>query len=372
LKSSTQINEFYDEKKLDIFATDMLTRTFSYYYFEKKWKKLKALDTIKRVITLQFEDKFNFFISRIFANYLKRVRFDRYYNNQEELFKIVNNIIEELPKDDFVSIDNILRYCKYRDMRFHFGYSHKTGEYYVEGNDDIVYNVGYNYYLIFFDPIIKAVFFYLGAMGLFELKYDKPTSENENVKAKNQDYLSVWDSLRYIKFTGLGKYIFGLTKSYTPKKVAKKESKIKFDEYKPIITVDKSNTIILTKLESYCDKYDEDRYILSYNKIFKDCKNYKLLELKIENFYKQIESKPPKVFCDFFDNIKLEANLLKRDLKQVVINLKNNKRLLNLFMTNKKLQELIIKAQGYRIIVEKANIPKLTKIVKDNGFFIDF
>jgi len=41
-------------------------------------------------------------------------------------------------------------------------------------------------------------------------------------------------------------------------------------------------------------------------------------------------------------------------------------------MNNHKLQELFIKAEGYRIIVLKENIPKVTKIVKDNGFFVEF
>jgi hypothetical protein len=41
-------------------------------------------------------------------------------------------------------------------------------------------------------------------------------------------------------------------------------------------------------------------------------------------------------------------------------------------MNNRKLQELIIKAEGYRIIVLKNDIPKVTKIAKDNGFFIEF
>ena len=67
-----------------------------------------------------------------------------------------------------------------------------------------------------------------------------------------------------------------------------------------------------------------------------------------------------------------ESNLLKRNLKQIVIELEDNKRLLNLFMTNQKLQKLFIKAEGYRIIVLKDDISKVTKIVEDNGFFVEF
>ena len=67
-----------------------------------------------------------------------------------------------------------------------------------------------------------------------------------------------------------------------------------------------------------------------------------------------------------------ESNLMNQNLKQIVIELKDNKRLLNLFMTNQKLQKLFIKAEGYRIIVSKDDISKVTKIVEDNGFFVEF
>jgi hypothetical protein len=41
-------------------------------------------------------------------------------------------------------------------------------------------------------------------------------------------------------------------------------------------------------------------------------------------------------------------------------------------MTNQNLQKLFIKAEGYRIIVLKDDISKVTKIAKDNGFFVEF
>ncbi len=193
-----------------------------------------------------------------------------------------------------------------------------------------------------------------------------------NKRAKGVDYISVWDGLKYIKLTPLGQYIFGFSKTYAPKEIKKSKSQLKFDEYKPIITVEPTDVISLTKIEQFTEKYDTNRYILSYNKIFKDCKSYKMVNIKIDSFYSQIEANPPQIFKVFFDNIKDRANRLKRDLKQVVIDLDNNSELLNLFMTNKKLQDIIIKAQGYRIIVEKNNMAKLTKILKDNGFFVDF
>jgi hypothetical protein len=120
------------------------------------------------------------------------------------------------------------------------------------------------------------------------------------------------------------------------------------------------------------DKLDNNRYILNYSKLFRGCDNLKALKLKIDSFYTKIEKSPPKVFIEFFDKALKNSNLMKKNLKQVVIELEENRELLNLFLSNHKLQELIIKAEGYRIIVLNHDIAKVTKIVKDNGFFVEF
>jgi len=377
LKNSTGITEFYGEKKLDSFATDMLTRSFSYYYWTAKKFKGTELESLKDFVQSQMDDKFHFFISRIFASHLKKVRYDSFYSSQRELFDVLKIIMADMPKDGWIGIQNIVKYCNYRDMKFDFESAYKTNNYNIKCDvldDETITDTFYvanNYNVLFFEPIIKASFFYLASLGLFELKYNNPISPYMIV-AKGKEYISTWDSLHYVKMTELGKYVFGLVESYEQEIIEKKSTELKFDEYKPIITVDEKDTITQAKLEPYTDKYDKNRYILSYAKIFRDCKNTKALEIKIDGFYKQIESNPPQVFKDFFDEIKENQNLLKKDTKQVVIELNNNKKLLNLFMKNKKLQELVIKAQGFRVIVLKDDMAKLTKIVKDNGFFVEF
>ena len=370
LKTSSGVNEFYSEKKLDSFASDMLTRSFSYYYWASKKFKSSELESLKDFVTDKFEDKFYFFITRILASHLKKVRYDHHYSKELGLFHTLKTIILDLPLDSWVSIENILKYSKYRELKFHLEYQGKTDNYTLDV-DDGYYSCESNYTPLFFEPVLKGAFFYLASLGVVEIKYDEPTSDS-NIMAKGKEYISVWDGLKYIKLTELGKYIFGFTKKYEQKSIKKITTKLKFDEYKPIITLNSQDTITQAKLEPFTDKYDENRYILSYAKIFRDCKNKKVLDIKIDNFYKQIEPNPPQIFKDFFQQIKLDSNMIKRDLSQVVIELKNNKKLLNLFLKNKKLQELVIKAEGYRVIVSKNNIPKLTKIVKDNGFFIEF
>lgn len=379
LKQTSGIEEFYSEKKLNSLATDMLTRSFANYYWKNRHKfEQPQYNAIKHFLLAEFGGHFDFMISRIFLSHLKKVRYDSYYQDDTEIFDTIKWIVSQMPQENYVSMKNILEFCKYREIEIDIDASNKRYDYVMDcdiitenGKITETLRVGYYYDILMFEPLLKAAFFYLGAFGLFELEYEEPYSLY-TITAKDKEYISHWDGLEYVKLTELGKYVFGLRKDYEYKKETKRVAKIKFDEYKPIITVDKSDIITQAKLESFADKYDTNRYILSYTKLFKDVKSKKALEMKIESFYKQIGQKPPKVFDDFFDEVRANANLLKRNLKQVVIELQNNKKLLHFLMHNKKIQELITKAEGYRIIVAKENIPKLTKILKENGFFVDF
>lgn len=369
LKASTGIEEFYTDKKSNTLATDMLTRSFSFFYWQQKKFESTLLESLHRFIALQFDNQLEFFISRIFASHLKKVRFDFYYTSQRDIFDIIKIIVNDLIGKDWVKVENILNFCKYRDLYFHLESSAKTDTYYMKTNDDEIAADKY-YFEIFYEPLLKAGLFYLGALGILELKYDNPKSPC-NITAQNLPYISVWDSLKYVKLTNLGLYTLGVNETYEVKEIKKKTSNIKFDEFKPMITVDKTDTITIAKIEPYTEKQD-DKYILSYSKIFKDCTNYKTLVAKIDAFYKLFDTELPKVFDEYFNEIKQNANMLKKEPKLITIELQNNKKLLHLFMSNKKLQELTIKASGYRVIVSKDDITKLTKIVKENGFFIEF
>jgi hypothetical protein len=370
LKDATELNEFYTQDGMNLFALDMSIRSLKYYHDKFKFQSSES-ETLKQLVKYQLENRLDFTISKMFVSHLRGVRFTK-DATQHRLFNLARGIISEMPKDDWVSFDNIISHVKIKDIPLDFEYSYKTKEYTIDTDRKTV-SVNDNIDELFNKPILKALFFYFGALGLMELMYDKPISFSKSITTKRKPYLSVWDGLKYVRFTELGKYVFGFSKTYTAKNIViKKAPDLKFDEFKPIISVDKKNIVAIAKLKLFAENFDNNRYILTHNKFFKDCTSLHALRLKIDSFYNKIEKNPPKVFVDFFNNMIKESNLMNQNLKQIVIELKDNKRLLNLFMTNQNLQKLFIKAEGYRIIVLKNDIPKVTKIAKDNGFFVEF
>ncbi len=378
IKNTTTHNDFYKTSKIDNLAIDMLVRSFYFYNMDKNVSKIDGLERLKKFIFLQFADRLSYSISRVFFSHLKKVKYDPYSNNEKKIFSLLKEIIKAMPKDAWVESNQLINFCTYRDISIDLDSEYETTKYFldvnpIDGNewDNKIYAEDDNYNAIILEPVIKALFFYLGALGAVELKYDDPVSSRK-LTAKAKPYISLWDGLRYVKLTDLGKYLFGFTKNYKVKKVINNHSKVKFDEYKPVITIEKSNFIMIAKLEPYTELHDNNKYTLSYKKIFQGCSTKKLLKIKIDNFYTLFDEPIPVLYDNYFDDILSRANLLKTNSDQIVIELKNDKRLLDLFMQNKKIQEFIIKASGYRVIVSNANLQKLSRIVKDNGFFIEF
>jgi len=372
LNTTTQNSEFFIQKDLNSLSMDIIVR--SLYFFREYRHTFEATPhkTLGKLIGLQMKDRLSFFISRIFLSHMKKIRYNFAHMSQKPMWSILADIIANMPKNDWVGMESIINYSLYRDYRCDLESPYTTSQYYfVESNDKELYADDEHYNEIFFVPLHKALFFYLGAFGLAELKYDDPVSPH-SIRAMGKPYISPWDGLKYVKLTPLGQYVFGYNPKYTPPIHEAKLTTVKFDEYKPIITLEKEDTIMLAKIDPYVEKYDTNRYILSFAKIFKDCRSKKMLINKIDAFASFFSVPLPPHFNWYFDDIKAKANLLKPNTTQIVIELKPDPKLLQLFASDKKIQELIIKASGYRIVVEKTNMAKLTKIIKENGFFVEF
>ncbi len=373
LKSSIGIKEFYQEKPLNDYVSNLLLITFFGFYHKKKKLHKKPIENLKEFITTLDYWVYTE-IYKILLTHLKGI-VSYYYSG---IYKFAQKIFKDFPSNNFVSIENILHYAIYRDIKLDINSRYDTNRYKMDVvlQNEMFYFEDYvlveeNYNELFYFPYIKGIMFYFAALGIVEIRYDEPISKS-SYKQRGKDFVLPWDGLRYVRLTELGRYIFGHIDKYKPKEIKKAKQEIKFDEYKPIITINPNDMVLKTKVEKYAEPIDKKRYILSYAQIFKDCKTKKQLKNKIDNFYEIIEKNPPQIFKDFLSKIEQNTNLFKKKTDEIVIELKNNKELLNLFLTNHKLKEMIIKAEGYRVIVLKSDLPKFTKIVKENGFFVEF
>jgi hypothetical protein len=381
LQEAAKIEEFYSAKGMNTLATDMLTRAFSSYYDIRRQYAQPPHEIIKDFFRREIVDGNDFFITRILTAHLKGIRFDPMTTHQKELFALIREIIEGMQADKWITYDNILEYCIYRQKTFQISSTYRGSyDYYMDvtllygdgyEEEDIVYADDEYYQLIFFEPVLKGALFYLGALGILELTYDAPKSPSLYLRAANKPYISVWDSLKSIKLTELGAYILGKTDSYTPKERLQAYEPIRFHEESPTMTLDPNDITTIAKLEPFTTK-EGNIHRLDFAKICKGVKTQNELLEKIESFYQTIEKNPPEVIEEFFQTLKRRAGKLKKSPSHVVVELQKDPELLDLLMSNKKLQSMMIKAEGYRIVLEEHDVPKVSKILKEHGFFVEF
>ena len=224
------ITEYYnDVKGLEFLKTETLCLIFTLlkkkyrtnsYFNNKNIKNL--IDDFLTTETFDKEDAYNY--TNLFLNFLKGTR--NIWEKPEKISEVVKSLVgllKEMPKDNVISLDNIVKAFIYRDKDIELIAFKDVKDYiYInEANGErakILEYKQYEDYII--EPFVKSYIFLLGIFGVFEIFYEKPFFK-KGLYLKN-NYLSKYDGLKYIKLTNLGRYIFGHTDKYELPKIYEK------------------------------------------------------------------------------------------------------------------------------------------------------
>ena len=377
LLKSSGMNDFRLPDSVKFLAIDMLIRSYNAWHsYAASAKTSHAHEIIKKLFEKLLNGFLDFDFARFLLAHLKGVRYTQEYLTHNNIYKALTGILTQFKHDKWISFENIFNMTCYRDLDFNFEYYDSSKYYFVtdDGYDDTQFygpeiQVERYFDKLLIRPVLKGAFFFLAAWGLVEIKYDKPVSDCE-FKSPRKDYITVYDGLKYVRMTELGKYVFGFTKKYTASEKEIIRSKISYDDYEPVLLVNEDDSINIAKIESYTERTSPGRYALSYEKIFRDCPTVKLLEQKVKKFYKIMDDTPPPIHKAFLDKIINRKNVLKKESALMVYKLDKDPDLMNIFMNNKKLQELVYKAEDYHILIHKDKFPIFKKIMKQNGYFI--
>ena len=195
------ITEYYnDVKGLEFLKTETLCLIFT--LLEKKYRTSSYFNNknIKNIIddfmtteTFDKEDSYNY--TNLFLNFLKGTR--NIWENPEKISQVVKSLVgllKEMPKEDVVSIDNIVKAFIYRDKDIELIAFKDVKDYiYInEANGErakILEYKQYEDYII--EPFVKSYIFLLGIFGVFEIFYEKPFFK-KGLYLKN-NYLSKYD-----------------------------------------------------------------------------------------------------------------------------------------------------------------------------------
>lgn len=377
MRKYCNISEYYtDSKDLDFLKTEIIGLFF--FLMKGKYRNTEYFnfENIKGIVEDFFsceiideEDKFRF--TSLYLNFLKGTR--NIWNSREEIracLATIRAIIDEMDEGCIVSVDNIIHAILFRDdfielidVRDAYDYI-----YINEANYERTKIPNYEKYLDYVvKPLIKSVFFILGTFGLFELYYDYP-SDNQALFLKNR-YLSKYDGLRYLKFTALGKYVFGKKDDYDFN-LDMGKSEVILDEDRLYISVIGDTPVASMFLEKIAQKISSSKFKLTEEQFMKGVTSYAQLEEKIREFHEKISGDLNPLWSAFFENLKLRSDALRVEPDYMVIKLRNDKSVIDIITKDRRFKDLALRAENYNILVKKELLPEVVDIFRSYGYYI--
>jgi len=211
-------------------------------------------------------------------------------------------------------------------------------------------------------PLLQSFFSVLYGLGGASLACVTPDTELCNTP---------FEHVKYVRLNEFGKYIIGLTDSYS----APLEQKVKMfeldTEHLIIRSVNPGNPYESLLFDTAVP-IGGGRFKMSPESFLSKCKNKKDVQEKTQFFKDYICGELPPLWESFFDSIKKRCNPFYSENRQFYL-LKldaSDKKLASLLSTDETLKKIIVKAEGYRILVSKEDYPAFEQRLKQYGYLV--
>ena len=293
-------------------------------------------------------------------NYLK----NRYNVNftREPYFNYLK-LVQSLPKQQWVSIDNLVEHAKYElipldsavrnEIISSTRYEIDKQTYYLNDKDaDELIAI----------PSLQAVLFLWAALGWVDIAYNNPT-----ITAKNPSH---YNGLRYVRLNLLGGHLLLNDKNYEPPKFDVLPEPV-FSPDSLTITAhfeDKSAAIMFKNYTQ--KKLGENVFFTNAGIFMQHCVTLVDLKNKIERFKAMSKNMviPPN-WHQFFDTMVAKANPFKdADAHRLIQIPPENTELVSLIARDAELKKYVIKAEAFYIVVFKKHESDVKKRLKELSY----
>ncbi len=370
------IKEYYvDAKDLDFLKTETIALFF--FLLKKNYltREYFRISNIKNIVKdfldgKNIKEESSVYVT-LYLNYLKGVR--KIDKNNDEIKRAINSVKEallQIPDDKAVSVDNIIKYILYKDNFIEILDLKEVYEniYINEANYErtkIVSYFKYKAYII--EPFIKSVLFILSVLGVLEIYYDFP-SENNALYLKH-GYLSKFDGIKAVKFTNLGKYIFDRQEQYDFKD--EEEGEVVLEEDRLIVTVMGDAPVKVLFLETIGIRIADNKFKITQESFLKKVSCKKDILDKISEFKKKIQSDLNDIWKNFFEELLKKMEYVQFVPEYRVLKLEQDKNLINIITKDKRLSNIVLKAENFHVIIKEENMEKFAEVLKENGYFFN-
>lgn len=369
VEKACNLDEFFPkgEKECARLCAHLIANTYTLFAAAKGiHKQRKIEDNIKAF----FEDMFGYmyYLLPAMLSHLKGFRRSNMCNNSycAELCQIIQSVVSKYAKDGWLSITDLTikirtfneyaeKFCmilpieNYDDMEIENTNTDKRIYY-----DEVINNITH--------PFIKAYLFLMAAYGVVEIAYDEKTEEGDTC---------YYDTLRYVRLTDLGKYVFGITKKYEHQ-AAQKKKYFELDDSNLIIKSLDANNPYLSILNNMSIAISKRMYKVTYESFLYGCTSLTDIINKEKLFRDYICKEPPANWDQFFKDIKTRCNPMNISKKKYIVMEipTDNKELQRIILSDPIISKYSIKAEGYLLLVEVSNRIKVATALKKYGYLL--
>lgn len=375
MKKQCDINEYYkDGGDLEYLKTETIALFLLSLNEDALKEEYFKIQNIKKIIqdfllgNIFDKDKFNF--TTKFLNYLKGV--GNIWNEEEHLKEVLDTlkkILLDLPAGEIVEVKNILDYIEFRDCFANIISLENVCDYiYINeadyGRSKISSLECYHKYIVI--PMFKAFFTILGSFGILDLYYDMPNCKN-GLYLKN-GYLTKYDGIKYIRLSKLGEYTLGKRQEYNFGESGE-EVEVCLDEDRLIVTLIGNAPVKTMFLEQIAYKISANKFKVDNQSILRNIDSLEDLNKRIKDFKNKISDKLPKIWEDFFKEIKNKVNLIKAVPQMNVFKISEDRDLINIIAKDEILKKYVLKAEGFYILVPEEDSKIVIKRLESFGYF---
>ncbi|MEM7655985.1 MAG: hypothetical protein AAF399_07640, partial [Bacteroidota bacterium] len=284
-----------------------------------------------------------------------------------ELGRTLQELLKNLPEGEWIDVKRAQNWAMFRELPIYGvptsvalnDLSFKDGDGYKQKITEA------NYPALVGDASFRAGCFLLAAFGMLDLQYDAPETES-----LGSTWFSPFEGLRYLRLTDLGAYLCGRKVDYHPPELEEAASFSLSDTALQILVSTHANPAKLEVLQRLAVPLATRRFEVNPASFLAQAQDLAELEHLIRLFRQNISEHPPQIWEDFFEDLRNQAGKLKEKQGWMVYEVAPDRQLVRLIARDETLRSLIVRAEGYRILVETANQTAFVQRMKELGYLM--
>jgi len=292
--------------------------------------------------------------------------------------KIFRDILLYVAGDgNWFDADKLAEYIRLREDTFLFCDRYIEYRLKVKGEtinlDELTLTSGYEeefhpdgvmrYYLLI-RPLLKAYCYIFAALGLLEITQESPPLVR--TYRKKQYPFSIYDSLRTIRITELGRWCLGLTDERPPK--PSHDYQAIADRELFLVTVQGNSLERRVYLDRIGQHLGEDRWRISPASFIAGCINKHQITDRIERFKSLIDPNPAPHWEQLFRKVIDRAGLF--DVKRsdmMIFNLPEDREIQEELLRDPEIKRIIRRVEGRMVVVSARDQSKFYALLGEHG-----